>query len=421
MTVTEAPRDAAVEAAAAPSPSAPPTGLAAVVGSGDPRTIGKLFVGTSLLFLLASGVAGTLVGVEQFDSDRHARSSGPTPPCGSSPCTRPAALFLGVLPLLLGPGHRGRPAAGGGGHRRLPPGQRRRLLDVAGVRRRGARHLRPRRRALRHRRSTRSASTSPALIAVVVALAVATVSVVTTVLTLRAPGMTLRRTPLFSWSMLVGGSVWLLTLPVLGRHAAARLPRPALRPSGSWGAQPASTTASPGCSGSPPLYVVAVPALGIIADVVPVFARRRHQRHAAAMVLLGLAAALGFGAWAQLGVTHRRPATRPPGSTRARGRRRLRSPSCRCSGLLGLWTATLGLGKVQAGHAAGPGPARRACCVFLGDRRRRRHRDRGPRPGRHHLDDRPGAAGADRHGGRRRWPASPSGRPSCTASCCPTG
>ncbi|HLM29731.1 MAG TPA: hypothetical protein VK360_07400, partial [Acidimicrobiales bacterium] len=66
MTVTEAPCDV-VEEAAAPALSAPPTGLAALVGSGDPRTVGKLFIGTSLLFLLAAGVAGVLIGFERVD------------------------------------------------------------------------------------------------------------------------------------------------------------------------------------------------------------------------------------------------------------------------------------------------------------------------------------------------------------------
>ncbi|MGH9259531.1 MAG: hypothetical protein ACRD08_06465, partial [Acidimicrobiales bacterium] len=101
MTVTEAPRDAAVEAAAAPSPSAPPTGLAAVVGSGDPRTAGKLFVGTSLLFLLASGVAGALVGFEQADTSG-SEIFGTDTALRVFTLHSTAALFLGVLPLLVG-------------------------------------------------------------------------------------------------------------------------------------------------------------------------------------------------------------------------------------------------------------------------------------------------------------------------------
>ena len=101
MTVTEAPREAALEAAAAPSPSAPPTGLAAVVGSGDPRTIGKLFVGTSLLFLLAAGVIGVLTGVEQYDSTGSEIFGADTLPRMVT-LQATGALFLGVLPLLLG-------------------------------------------------------------------------------------------------------------------------------------------------------------------------------------------------------------------------------------------------------------------------------------------------------------------------------
>ena len=42
-----------------------------------------------------------------------------------------------------------------------------------------------------------------------------TVRVAATVLAVRAPGLTLKRTPLFSWSMLVAAVVWSLTLPVL--------------------------------------------------------------------------------------------------------------------------------------------------------------------------------------------------------------
>src|SRR3712207_6767926 len=41
------------------------------------------------------------------------------------------------------------------------------------------------------------------------------VNVLVTILQLRAPGMTLRRVPVFSWSIMVSGAVLLLALPVL--------------------------------------------------------------------------------------------------------------------------------------------------------------------------------------------------------------
>jgi heme/copper-type cytochrome/quinol oxidase subunit 1 len=187
-----------------------------------------------------------------------------------------------------------------------------------------------------------------ALIAVVVALAVATVSVVTTVLTLRAPGMTLRRTPLFSWSVLTGGTVWLITLPVLAgvlllTYLDLRYGQQFL--GGSAGVYDRVAW----MFWQPTLYVVAVPALGIIADVVPVFARRRHQRHRVAMVLIGLAATLGFGAWAQIGVTIDGSGAPTPwlfeGPWIVVGFLAI----VPILGLLGLWTATLAAGKVRLG------------------------------------------------------------------------
>src|SRR4029453_4800864 len=291
MTVTEAPRAAAVEAAAAPSPSAPPTGLAAVVGSGDPRTIGKLFVGTSLLFLLASGVAGTLGGVEQFQSDT-SEIFGAETALRVFTLHPPAGRFRGVLPLVLG---------------LAPP--------VVPLQVGAATVAFPRASAAAYwtwlvsggvmlatyaldggpfgRDSEAVALYALALIAVIVALTVATISVVTTVLTLRAPGMSLRRTPLFSWSMLVGGSVWLLTLPVLA--GSLLLPYLHLRYGQHFlGGSSGVYDRVAWVFWQPTLYVFAVPALGVIADVVPVFARRRHQRHRAAMFFIGLAAAPGL-------------------------------------------------------------------------------------------------------------------------------
>ena len=50
---------------------------------------------------------------------------------------------------------------------------------------------------------------------VLAALIVATVCVLTTVIALRTPGLWLDRMPMFSWSMVVAGTLWLLTLPVL--------------------------------------------------------------------------------------------------------------------------------------------------------------------------------------------------------------
>jgi heme/copper-type cytochrome/quinol oxidase subunit 1 len=345
MTVTEAPRAAAVEAAAAPSPSAPPTGLAAVVGSGDPRTIGKLFVGTSLLFLLASGVAGTLVGVEQFQSDS-SEIFGADTALRVFTLHSTAGLFLGVLPLLLGLATAVVPLQVGAPTVAFPRASAAAYwtwLVSGGV-----------------MLSTYALDGGPfgsdsdavalyalALIAVIVALTVATISVVTTVLTLRAPGMSLRRAPLFSWSMLVGGSVWLLVLPVQAAMLLLAYLDMRYGPNAFGGASLLYDRIA-WVFWQPTVYVVAVPALGIIADIVPVFARRRHQRHKVAMVLLGLAASFGFGAWAQVGVTMDGGGSAPwvgGGPWQVIGVVAVLP----VLGLLGLWTVTLVAGRPKLG------------------------------------------------------------------------
>ena len=300
MTVTEASRDVAAEAAATPAPSAPPTGLAAVVGSGDPRIVGKLFVGTSLVFLLASGVAGALVGFEQSDASGN-EIFQPDTALRLFTLHSTAALLLGVLPLLLGLATAVLPLQVGASTVAFPRASAAAYwvwvvsggIVLASYAIDGGPW------------GTETDAVGLyvlALAAVTVALFVAALSVVTTVLTLRAPGVTLRRTPLFSWSVLVGGSVWLLTLPVLG--AMLLITYLDLR----YGQQFLGGSAGvynriAWLFWQPTLYLVAVPALGVVSDVVPVFAQRRHQKHGAAMFLFGLLAAVSFGAWTQVGVS----------------------------------------------------------------------------------------------------------------------
>jgi heme/copper-type cytochrome/quinol oxidase subunit 1 len=345
MTVTEAPRDVA-KAAPGPAPSAPPPGLAALIGSGDPRTVGKLFVGTSLLFLLVAAGASILVGFERVDlSGFEVLDSDVANQVFTLQSI--AAVFLGVLPLLIGLATAVVPLQVGASTIAFPRASAAAywtFLASGGI-------------VL----AAYALDGGPfgddgeavalfvaAFIALLVALAVATVSVVTTVLALRAPGMTLRRTPLFSWSMAVGGTVWLLTLPVLAgvmllAYVDLRYGQQFL--GGSDGVYDRIAWAF----WQPTLYVFAVPALGIIADVVPVFARRRHHRHTVAMGLIGLFAALGFGAWAQIGFSVDGQSNPTDwlydGMWIAVGFLAV----IPVLGLLGLWAATLGKGKPRLG------------------------------------------------------------------------
>ena len=99
----------------------------------------------------------------------------------------------------------------------------------------------------------------------------------------------------------------------------------------------------------PTLYALAVPALGIIADVVPVFAQRRHQPHGAAMALHRRCSARWLRRLGPDRLQLDGGVDRPVALRRRRGSWWASWPSSRSLGLLGLWTATLRRGKVRVG------------------------------------------------------------------------
>jgi cytochrome c oxidase subunit I len=104
----------------------------------------------------------------------------------------------------------------------------------------------------------------------------AAVNFITTILCMRAPGMTMFRMPIFTWNILVTSIMVLVAFPVL---AAALL---ALEADRKFGAQ--IFDASNGGAilwqhlfwffGHPEVYIVAIPFFGIITEVIPVFSRK---------------------------------------------------------------------------------------------------------------------------------------------------
>ena len=104
----------------------------------------------------------------------------------------------------------------------------------------------------------------------------AAVNMITTILTLRAPGMTLFRMPIFTWNMLFTALLVILVFPLL---AAALLALYADRVLGAHVYDPAN--AGPilwqhlfWFFGHPEVYIVALPFFGIITEIIPVFARK---------------------------------------------------------------------------------------------------------------------------------------------------
>jgi heme/copper-type cytochrome/quinol oxidase subunit 1 len=133
------------------------------------------------------------------------------------------------------------------------------------------------------------------LVLLVVGLAAVSLSLATTVLTTRAPGMRLDRVPFFSWSVLIAAIGLLLLLPVLVGvviylfvdHQHARALFGGNVGVGSWigfaMTQPAT-------------YLYAIPAIGLTAELVPVTFRTRMPMRGvvyAGIALVGVAALSG--------------------------------------------------------------------------------------------------------------------------------
>jgi cytochrome c oxidase subunit 1/cytochrome c oxidase subunit I+III len=124
---------------------------------------------------------------------------------------------------------------------------------------------------------------------------------VVTILTMRTPGMTMRRIPLFVWMMLVTSLLLVFVIPIITAAFAMMLLDSIL----------GATFFTPAHGGSailwqhffwgfghPEVYILILPAFGIISEVIPVFSRKPiygYEFVAASTVAIGL---LSLGVWA---------------------------------------------------------------------------------------------------------------------------
>ena len=129
------------------------------------------------------------------------------------------------------------------------------------------------------------------------------VNLVVTIVQLRPPGMTMRRVPLFSWSILVSGAVLILALPVLiggfgmlfaDRHFGSSL---FSGYTGSRGGDPILWPRLFWFGAYPMLWALLIPALGAVSDIVATFAGRRLFSHNRAMAAIGAVGVLSFAGW----------------------------------------------------------------------------------------------------------------------------
>lgn len=295
------PHVAGAGAAAAPGERADGVlaGLADWVTTSGHKKIGRSFIGASLLVLLAVSAIGAVLGFERIDATDNAIDVGALPqlfslyrvlltfgvvvPLGLGLAVAIAPLQLGARAMafprlaaagfwtwLLGAGIVVVSIVANGG----PGGGDENMVDLflAGH------------------------------VLLVVGLLATALAVAASVLTTRAPGMNMRRVPLFAWSALVGSLGLLLALPVLAGtlvllyvdHKYGRTTFGGNVGVGSWieyaYAQPATI-----------LY--AVPVFGIVLDVIGTATRRRLALRGAGLIGIGLVGSAFVAGVAQVDVT----------------------------------------------------------------------------------------------------------------------
>lgn len=279
-----------------------PRGLGAV-GAGDHKAIGRFFIVTSLLFLLAGTVSGELLSVDRLHGTSKTHLFLTNDRVFTQLFTNHvyAGALLGLIPLFLGialvvvPLQVGArtvafPRAAVGSYFAYLFGA---ALYVASIVMNGG---------AAGGRAKGIELWILALIVIIGAVLVASVCVATTAIALRAPGMTLDRVPLFTWGMVVSAVIWILTLPVLvgllaifyvdlrhGRTYIGDIGAGSIYYRSLWVVR------------QPQVFVFAAPALGFAGEVFAVAARARYDQklmqYQGAMINIGLFAILGFGAY----------------------------------------------------------------------------------------------------------------------------
>ncbi|MGW0042650.1 aa3-type cytochrome oxidase subunit I [Rhodococcus sp. NPDC003348] len=126
------------------------------------------------------------------------------------------------------------------------------------------------------------------------------VNMITTVVCLRAPGMTMFRLPIFTWNILITMILVLLAFPILtaalmgvfaDRHLGAHVFDPANGGNMLW-------QHLFWFFGHPEVYIVALPFFGIITEVIPVFSRKPLFGYSGMVFATMSIAALSMAVWA---------------------------------------------------------------------------------------------------------------------------
>jgi cytochrome c oxidase subunit 1 len=133
-----------------------------------------------------------------------------------------------------------------------------------------------------------------------VAALIGAIQIIVTAFKMRAPGMTLARMPLFVWAMVATAFMIMFAMPsvmlattflITDRLVSTQFYNPAE------GGDALLWQHLFWFFGHPEVYIIFVPALGMISEILPTFARRKVVGYAALVIALVTIAFLSFGLW----------------------------------------------------------------------------------------------------------------------------
>ena len=127
------------------------------------------------------------------------------------------------------------------------------------------------------------------------------INIITTILNMRAPGMDLMKMPLFVWTWLITAYLLIAVMPVLAGAVTMVLPDRHFGTNfftAAGGGDPVMFQHIFWFFGHPEVYIMILPAFGIISQVIPAFARKPLFGYASMVYALASIAILSFIVWA---------------------------------------------------------------------------------------------------------------------------
>jgi len=127
------------------------------------------------------------------------------------------------------------------------------------------------------------------------------INVIATILNMRAPGMTLLKMPVFVWSWLITAYLLIAVMPVLAGAVTMLITDKYFGTSffsAAGGGDPVLFQHVFWFFGHPEVYIMILPAFGIVSEIIPTFARKKLFGYSAMVYAIAAIAFLSFIVWA---------------------------------------------------------------------------------------------------------------------------